>query len=140
MSGALRGTWRRLGIEPTADQGVIRRAYADALRAMDVDADVAGFAALRDARDTALAWARQQPKDAAPEAPERESLPPPSDATPPKIRPGPTTIGRVADSRMAILAFFALRSKPLIRICSPPRTAISRSDGPYIWPGCQSFV
>jgi hypothetical protein len=73
MSGALRGAWRRLGIEPTTDQGAIRRAYADALRAMDVDADVAGFAALRDARDTVLAWARQQPKDAAREAPEPES-------------------------------------------------------------------
>lgn len=60
MSGALRGAWCRLGIEPTTDQGAIRRAYADALRAMDVDADVAGFAALRDARDTVLAWARRQ--------------------------------------------------------------------------------
>lgn len=66
MSGALRGAWRRLEIEPTTDQGAIRRAYADALRAMDVDADVAGFSALRDARDAVLAWARQQPKDEAP--------------------------------------------------------------------------
>ena len=79
MSGALRGAWRRLGIEPTTDQGAIRRAYADALRAMDVDADVAGFAALRDARDTVLAWARQQPKDAAREAPEPESPAAPAD-------------------------------------------------------------
>ncbi|NKJ44958.1 hypothetical protein [Novosphingobium sp. SG720] len=64
MSGALRAAWRRLGIDPTADQGAIRRAYADALRAMDVDADVAGFSALREARDAVLAWARQQPADA----------------------------------------------------------------------------
>lgn len=64
MSGALRAAWRRLGIDPTTDQGAIRRAYADALRAMDVDADVAGFSALREARDAVLAWARQQPADA----------------------------------------------------------------------------
>ncbi|WP_062788189.1 hypothetical protein [Novosphingobium capsulatum] len=64
------GAWGRLGIAPTPDQGAIRRAYADALRAMDVDADVAGFAALRQARDTALAWARSQAAQAsAPDAP-----------------------------------------------------------------------
>ncbi|MDR6513138.1 hypothetical protein J2792_004028 [Novosphingobium capsulatum] len=64
------GAWGRLGIAPTPDQGAIRRAYADALRAMEVDADVAGFAALRQARDTALAWARSQAAQAsAPDAP-----------------------------------------------------------------------
>jgi len=84
VSGALRGTWRRLGIEPTTDQGAIRRAYADALRAMDVDADVAGFTALRDARDTALAWARQQPRDEAPPPLADEQAPPkaPEDTSP----------------------------------------------------------
>ena len=53
MSDGLGGAWGRLGIAATADQGAIRRAYADALRAMDVDADVAGFAALRQAREPA---------------------------------------------------------------------------------------
>ncbi len=73
MSDGLGGAWGRLGIAATADQGAIRRAYADALRAMDVDADVAGFAALRQARDTALAWARQQAAPAsAPDAAEHD--------------------------------------------------------------------
>lgn len=46
--------WNRLGIAPTADTGAIRKAYADALRAIDPDADIAGFAELRRARDEAL--------------------------------------------------------------------------------------
>lgn len=46
--------WNRLGIAPTADTGAIRKAYADALRAVDPDADIAGFAELRRARDEAL--------------------------------------------------------------------------------------
>ncbi|HEY0312848.1 MAG TPA: hypothetical protein VGC56_10175 [Allosphingosinicella sp.] len=49
--------WQRLGIEPTDDVGVIRRAYADKLRATDADGDAQAFAALRAARDAALAHA-----------------------------------------------------------------------------------
>jgi hypothetical protein len=58
-----REPWRALGVEPTTDQGAIRRAYADRLRALDVDADPAGFARLRDAREAALAWAREPAAD-----------------------------------------------------------------------------
>ncbi len=58
------GIWRTLGIERTADVSAIRRAYADALRAMDPDADPEGFARLRDARDQALAIARSAPDEA----------------------------------------------------------------------------
>jgi hypothetical protein len=46
--------WNRLGIDETGDSGAIRKAYADALRAMNVDEDVAGYAELRRARDHAL--------------------------------------------------------------------------------------
>lgn len=49
-----------LGLAKTGDVAAIRRAYADKLKAMDVDRDVAGYARLRDARDTALRWARMQ--------------------------------------------------------------------------------
>lgn len=52
------GPWAVLGIEPTADKGAIRRAYAARLKAMDVDRDVEGFAALRAARDAALVLAK----------------------------------------------------------------------------------
>ncbi len=46
--------WTTLGIDQTQDTAAIRRAYADALRAINVDADIAGYAALRRARDEAL--------------------------------------------------------------------------------------
>lgn len=50
--------WAVLGIAPTADKAAIRRAYAEKLKAMDVDRDVEGYTALRAARDAALAQAR----------------------------------------------------------------------------------
>lgn len=49
------GIWATLDIDPTTDRSAIRKAYAARLKAMDVDADPAGFAALRAARDAALA-------------------------------------------------------------------------------------
>lgn len=52
--------FRALGIAKTGDIPAIRRAYADKLKAMDVDRDVDGYARLRDARDSALRWARMQ--------------------------------------------------------------------------------
>jgi len=46
--------WSRLGIDPTSDTAAIRKAYADVLRAINPDEDIAGFADLRRARDQAL--------------------------------------------------------------------------------------
>lgn len=51
--------WRLLGIAATQDRKAIRSAYAARLRAIDPDADRDGFAALRSARDLALALAAQ---------------------------------------------------------------------------------
>ena len=51
--------WDRLGIDETSDTGAIRKAYADALRATNVDEDIAGYADLRRARDHAL-WLTAQ--------------------------------------------------------------------------------
>lgn len=85
MSRSLARAWSRLGIAATTDAGAIRRAYADALRAMDVDADVAGFAELRAARDAALAWARSQAA-----APPAEPLPAPLDDAEPGAAPEDT--------------------------------------------------
>ena len=51
--------WSRLGIDPTDDASAIRKAYADALRATDIDEDIAGYADLRRARDHALWLAAQ---------------------------------------------------------------------------------
>ncbi len=50
--------WSILGIGMTADVSAIRKAYAERLKAMDVDGDVEGFAQLRQARDHALRIAR----------------------------------------------------------------------------------
>ncbi|MBB3859755.1 hypothetical protein GGQ88_001016 [Novosphingobium hassiacum] len=52
--------WRVLGIAKTGDVGAIRRAYAERLKAMDIDRDVDGYARLREARDAALRWARMK--------------------------------------------------------------------------------
>ena len=54
-----RSVWAVLGITRTTDKAAIRRAYAEKLKALDVDADVAGYAALRQARDSALRMASQ---------------------------------------------------------------------------------
>ncbi len=59
--------WSRLGIEPTRDVAAIRKAYADALRATDIDDDIAGYANLRRARDQALWLAAQGAQDLADE-------------------------------------------------------------------------
>jgi len=54
VSPRRRFPWDRLGIDETSDTGAIRKAYADALRAINVDEDIAGYADLRRARDEAL--------------------------------------------------------------------------------------
>lgn len=56
--------FRTLGIAKTTEVPVIRRAYAEKLKAMDIDRDVDGYARLRNARDAALRWARMQTTDA----------------------------------------------------------------------------
>lgn len=68
-----------LGIGKTPEVSAIRRAYAERLKAMDVDKDVDGFARLREARDAALRWARMQ---AAP--PADEGFDPLASVTPPE--------------------------------------------------------
>lgn len=55
--------WSRLGIDPTQDKSAIRKAYADTLRSINPDEDIAGYADLRRARDHAL-WLADQPSDA----------------------------------------------------------------------------
>jgi hypothetical protein len=52
------GIWAVLGIAPTGDERAIRIAYAERLKAIDVDTDAAGFIALRSAYDAAIAAAR----------------------------------------------------------------------------------
>ena len=52
--------FKLLGLARDADAAAIRKAYADSLRAIDPDADVAGFTRLRAARDAALADARRR--------------------------------------------------------------------------------
>ena len=51
--------WSVLGIEATRDAGAVRKAYADALRALDLDKEVRAYAQLRQARDEAL-WLASQ--------------------------------------------------------------------------------
>ncbi len=81
-----RGIWATLDLDPTTDRTAIRRAYAARLKAMDVDADPAGFAALRAARDQALAHAADPAPVAEPAfdpEPQDDLAPSPSPPTPP---------------------------------------------------------
>ena len=55
-----RAAWAALRLDPGSDAAAVRQAYADRLRAMDIDGDPAGFALLRTARDAALADVRRQ--------------------------------------------------------------------------------
>lgn len=50
--------WDVLGIDATSDEGAVRKAYADALRKLDLDRDVDAYADLRNARDEGLWLAR----------------------------------------------------------------------------------
>jgi hypothetical protein len=52
--------WDRLGIDRTTDEATIKRAYARQLKAIHPETDPAGFVALREARDRALALAVMQ--------------------------------------------------------------------------------
>lgn len=58
---SVRAAWERLGIEPTADAREVKRAYARLLKEIDADADPAGFIALREAYETALASGGETP-------------------------------------------------------------------------------
>lgn len=54
--------WSQLGIEPTDDVREVKRAYAKALKAIDVDRDPDAFIQLREARDLALQWGAELPE------------------------------------------------------------------------------
>lgn len=51
--------WSDLGIAATGDARAVRSAYAARVKTMDLDADVEGYARLRQARDAALRLAKQ---------------------------------------------------------------------------------
>jgi hypothetical protein len=61
--------WTDLGIEPTAEVGLIRKAYARHLKSIDPEADPAAFMRLREALDEAMFQARYElvPEDRYPE-------------------------------------------------------------------------
>ncbi len=53
----MNGFWETLGISPTRDEAVIRKAYAEQARACHPEDDQEGFLRLRQAYQAALAWA-----------------------------------------------------------------------------------
>ncbi|MDJ0275526.1 hypothetical protein QLH51_01720 [Sphingomonas sp. 2R-10] len=114
-----RGVWATLDLDPTTDRAAIRRAYATRLKAMDVDADPAGFARLRAARDQALAHAADPDPVTGPAFdPE-----PQDDVAPPPPPPSPPSAGAIeAAARIdAIDAHYrALRALLFVDDDAPP--------------------
>lgn len=53
------GCWQTLGCPPDSDARAIKRAYLARLKTIRPDQDIAGFQALREAYEQALAWARE---------------------------------------------------------------------------------
>lgn len=70
--------WSLLGIAATGDAKAIRSAYAARIKAMDLDADVEGYADLRRARDTALRLAKRFTPEPEPEAAHAPAEPEPA--------------------------------------------------------------
>jgi hypothetical protein len=64
---SLRDPWKQLGIVPTDDGRTVKRAYARALKTIDVDADPGAFIRLREAMEAALSWGVRTPFFAEPE-------------------------------------------------------------------------
>ena len=69
--------WIRLGIEPTKDQNTIRGAYRARLPEHHPETDPEGFQALREAYESALRHAREEPSREEPPREEPESAAPP---------------------------------------------------------------
>lgn len=109
--------WDRLGIAPTTDTRVIRRAYAVALKQTRPEDDAAGFEQLRAAYEHALAWARWQAESQA-DAPETDLVERDAAGT---AQPSPETAYESATNAES-------RSRPLDE--AAPRATTSESDKP----------
>ncbi len=116
--------WRLLGIAPGSDAPAIRRAYAERLRAMDVDADPDGFARLRAARDAALALARGVPLTDDP-----QEAPPAVDSDGDVRLPANLSLARpiVDGSTGASLTTTVAPAPPLARVTPPVAPGASRA-------------
>lgn len=80
--------WARLGLEPTTDLGVIKKAYAARLKTTRPDDDAEAYQALRGAYERAQQWAKWQ-RDQAPPAEALTAGPVPAPALEPAPAPTP---------------------------------------------------
>ncbi len=107
----LYGIWRALGIAKTSETAAIRSAYARVLKSFEVDDDPARFETLRNARDQALAYARNPPQEDA-------------DDDDDSADEAPTTLGM--DMPMSVGLFTPLLTEPDL----PPESLVSVTPDP----------
>lgn len=101
--------WKELGISKTADAGAIRKAYAQRLRAIGADKNIAAFQRLRAAYENALAYAERAPPSPPSTDPDGNS---PHDETSLEIEPGaffPAEPGHPEASSQATISGMPLR-------------------------------
>ena len=125
--------WRTLGIAATGETRAIRQAYAAKLRALDVDADRDGFAALREARDIALQLAGMGAAVELDEAPASASAEPGELRVPADVMRAPVLAltedeGRVAGSPAEPRADFYPSDRAAVPATGPSDAPVALSD------------
>ncbi|EJL31157.1 hypothetical protein [Novosphingobium sp. AP12] len=117
--------WSALGIDATGDARAIRSAYAARIKSMDLDADVDGYALLRQARDQALRLAKGMappPVEAEPDV-EEGPIEPGEDSAPPTWRFSALTLDGEWAADLALSAPAPAATDQLIDRISPDLSA-----------------
>ena len=109
-------SWQILGIEPTGDEALIRRAYARQLKTCRPDSDPDGYQRLREAFEWAKSSASALQPDETDDAPERA----------PPLRRTPYIARRTSPPLSRTLGLLLLRDMMLNPVRKPPPLSRTR--------------